>query len=370
MRMKRARWLRGTVLGALVAAAVISAGASAALAQQPPGPQRPPPGQPKGAETAPPPAPAKQEKPEYAIAVESALVNFDVLVTDEDGKVLSGLQKENFRVLDNGRPQAITNFAPVDEPITIVMLLEYSGSAYDYFAYKAATWGSRFLETLGPDDWVALVTYDLKPTIRVDFTKNKAEVQQVLASLSFPEFSESNMFDAIIDTANRLERVKGKTSILLITTGIDTFSSNSLGKTYQRLKESDATMFCVAVAESEFMAVEARGGLYEGANLTYFQAKNELDTFAKLTGGSAWFPRFEGELPSIFQSVAAFLRNQYRLGFSPSDAARDGKYHKLKVEVVGPDGKRLTVTNAKGKRGKVIVYAREGYVMPRSAAEK
>jgi VWFA-related protein len=368
--MKGMRWLGEAVLHATVVATVIWAGAVAARAQQPPGPQAPPPGQAKGAETAPPSATATQEKPGYAIAVESALVNFDVLVTDEDGRVLAGLNKENFRVLDNGRPQAITNLAPVEDPITIVMLLEYSGTAYDYFAYKAANWGSRFLEHLGPDDWVALVTYDLKPTIRVDFTRNKAEVQQSLASLSFPEFSESNMFDAIIDTADRLERVKGKTAVLLIATGINTLSSNSLNKTYQRLKESDATVFCIAVAEREFMAAEMRGGLYEGTNLTYLQAKNELDTFAKLTGGSAWFPRFEGELPSIFRSVAAFLRNQYRLGFSPANLARDGKYHKLKVEVVGPDGKRLRVTDAKGKKRKVIVYAREGYVMPRGAAEK
>jgi VWFA-related protein len=352
------------------AALVISASLGAARAQQPPGPQAPPPGQPKGAEAAPPPTPAKPETPEYSIAVESALVNIDVLVTDEDGSVLSGLQRENFRVLDNGRPQAITNFASVDAPITIVMLMEYTGIAYDYFAYKAANWGSRFLEHLGPDDWVALVSYDLKPTTQVDFTRNKAEVQEVLASLSFPQFREANMFDAILDTVERLDRVKGKTSILLITTGIDTFSENSLDQTYKRLRESDVTMFCVAVAESEFLAAEARGGVFDGANLTYLQAKNELDTFAKLSGGHAWFPRFEGELPSIFQSVAAFLRNQYRLGFSPSNAALDGKYHKLKVEIVGPDGKPLMVTNQKGKRRKVIVYAREGYVVPRGRAEK
>jgi VWFA-related protein len=368
--MKAVKWRRGSVLAAIVATAVVLGGAAALCAQQAPGPQAPPPGQPKGTETAPAPAPATQEKPGYAIAVETALVNFDVLVTDEDGRVLSGLKKENFRVLDNGRPQVITNFAPVEEPITIVMLLEYSGTAYDYFAYKAANWGSRFLEYLGPDDWVALVTYDMKPTIRVDFTKNKAEVQQALGSLSFPEFSESSMFDAIVDTANRLDRVKGKTSILLITTGIDTSSSNSLDGTYRRLKESDATVFCVAVAEREFMAAEMRGGLYQGANLTYLQAKNELDTFARLTGGNAWFPRFEGELPTIFRSVAGFLRNQYRLGFSPTNAARGGEYHKLKVEVIGPDGKSLRVRDAKGKKRKVIVYAREGYLMPRGAAEK
>ena len=146
--------------------------------------------------------------------METALVNLDVLVTDEDGRVLAGLKKENFRVLDNGKAQAITHFEPTGASITIVMLMEYSGSAYDYFAYKAASWGSNFLNHLEQKDYVALVTYDMKPTVRVDFTRDKAEVQQTLSALSYPGFHEANMYDAIIDTLDRLERVKGKKAIL------------------------------------------------------------------------------------------------------------------------------------------------------------
>ena len=322
--------------------------------QAPPGPQNPvPPAQQKDTQAPPPAGQAAPAGPEYTISVESALVNLDVLVTDEDGKVLAGLKKDNFRVLDNGRPQAITNLAPVEAPITIVMLLEYSGIAYDYFAYKGADWGSGFLSHLNPEDWVALIRYDMKPAIAVDFTHNKAAVRDALNTLSYPQFREANMFDAIFDTLDRLERVKGKKSILLITTGADTFSRHTLDQVYRRLKEADVTVFCIGSAEREYMNA--------GNSLSYFQAKNQLQTFARLTGGHSWFPRFEGELPSIFESVANFLRNQYRIGFSPPDLAHDGKYHRLKVEIVGPDGKPLVVKNDKGKRRKVIVYAREGY---------
>jgi hypothetical protein len=89
-----------------------------------------------------------------------------------------------------------------------------------------------------------------------------------------------------------------------------------------------------------------------------------------LSGGTAWFPRFEGEIPDIFRSVAAFLRSQYRIGFSPANLAHDGKYHKLKVEIVGPDGSPLIVTNPKGKRQKPEVYTREGYTAPKGPAAK
>ena len=352
--MKISPPIRFLLLAALAVALGVAPRSSANPPQAPPGPQNPvPPAQQKDAQPPPPPAQETQARPEYAISVESALVNLDVLVIDQDGKILAGLKKENFRVLDNGRPQAITNFAPADAPITIVMLLEYSGIAYDYFAYKGAYWGSGFLSHLNPEDWVALVTYDMKPTIAVDFTHNKAAVRDALNMLSYPQFREANMFDAMFDTLDRLERVKGKKSILLITTGADTFSSHNLGQTYRRLKEADVTVFCIGSAEREYMNA--------GNSISYFQAKNQLATFAKLTGGHSWFPRFEGELPGIFESVANFLRNQYRIGFSPPDLAHDGKYNRLKLEVVGPDGKPLVVKNEKGKRQKLTVFAREGY---------
>src|SRR5690242_7570466 len=300
---------------------------------------------------------AEQAQAKPASSTEAPVVNLDVLVTDEDGLVLAGLKKENFRVLDNGKPQTISQFEPIGAPITIVMLMEYSGIAYDYFAYKAAAWGSSFLNYLEPEDYIAVVTYDIKPAVRIDFTRNKAEVQQTLGSLSYPQFHEANIYDAIIDTLDRLDHVKGKKAILLISTGADTMGQGTLDDTLKRIKESDVTLFSVGVAEGEYQ----RSQISSGSSLSYLHSKNILDSLARMTGGTAWFPRFEGEMPEIFRSVAIFLRSQYRLGFSPSSAAQDGKYHKLKVEIIAPDGKPLMVTNPKGKRQKPRVYAREGY---------
>ncbi len=312
-----------------------------------------------------PQTPSSQDErkvPGPGISVETALVNLDVLVVDEDGLVLGGLTKENFRVLDEGKPQTVAYFEPVGAPITIVMLLEYSGSAYDYFAYKSASWGSTFLNHLEPKDYIALVTYDLKPTVQVDFTRNKVAVQEALSTLSYPQFHEANLFDALIDTLDRLQRVKGKTSVLVIGTGANTMSQNSLDDALRRIKRSDSTIFSVGVAEAEYQSAEAQ--LSGGNSLTYLQSKNQLRTFAKLSGGTAWFPRFEGEIPGIFRSVATFLRSQYRIGYSPANLATDGKYHSLKVEIVRPDGSPLIVTNPKGKRRKPVVYTREGYTAP------
>jgi VWFA-related protein len=304
---------------------------------------------------------AEQQQPEYSMSVESPLVVVDVLVTDEDGNVLTGLKKGNFRVLDDGKPQIITDFATTDAAITIVILMEYSGIAYDYFAYKAASWSTGFLDYLEQQDWVALVTYDVKPTVRVDFTRSKPAVEQALRSLSYPGFREANMFDAIADTLDRLEEVKGKRSILLITTGVDTFSRMRLDEVFDKLKRSNVTIFCVGIAESEYLMADLRS---RTSSIGYLQMKNQLQTFADLTGGFAWFPRFEGELPDLFRSIGGTLSNQYGISFSPPQESRDGKYHKLKVEVIGTDGLPLKVTDRKGKARNVMVYAREGYAAP------
>jgi VWFA-related protein len=294
----------------------------------------------------------------YTFKADATLVNLDVLVTDEDGRVLSGLKAGNFRVLDNGIPQKILNFSPVSQPITIVMLVEYSAASYNYFALKAAWWGSQFLDHLDERDWVALVTYDMRTKVQVDFTHNRYQIRDALTNLGYPQFRETNLFDALVDTLEKLDGVSGRKSILLMATGTNSMSEANLDEVFNRLKQSDVTVFCVGLAEAEYVR-------YGGSDISYVQAKTWLNTFAQQTGGIALFPRFEGELPDIFRSVVGFLRNEYTLSFRPPRESRDGRYHRLKVELVGADGKPLKVTNDKGRRRKVEVYAREGYTAPK-----
>jgi hypothetical protein len=112
---------------------------------------------------------------------------------------------------------------------------------------------------------------------------------------------------------------------------------------------------------------ETRSGV---SAIRYLQSKNQLQTFANLTGGIAYFPRFEGEIPAIFRSVVGFLRNEYDLGFSPAKQSLDGGYHKLRVEIVARDGRPLRVVNKKGKSRKVIAYARQGYVAKKNGSKQ
>jgi VWFA-related protein len=294
------------------------------------------------------------------LKIDATLVSLDVMVTDEDGRVLSGLKGGNFSVLDNGVPQKVLSFTSTSAPMTVVILMEYNSASYSYFAQKASVWATGFLNHLEPQDWVALITFDVKPKVQVDFTHKRYEVRDAVTTLGPPIFSEANLFDSIIDTLDKLDGVRGKKSILLIASGANSFSAANFDEVSERLKRTDATIFCVGLAEAEYMRY--------GGGISYLQEKNWLTTFAKQTGGIALFPRFEGELPEIFRSVVAFERNEYNLTFRPPKENRDGRYHRLRVEIVGSDGKSLRVTDPKGRLRKVEVYAREGYVAPQDKA--
>lgn len=355
------------LLAALATCLVLPLAENSVFAQAPTGPQggAPPPSQQQQNPSSQKPPNTAQQPPQagVTIAVDVPIVTLDVLATTQRGDILTGLKKENFRILDEGVPQTITTFGPLDAPITMVVLMEFSNVANGWFAAYAKYWADALFPNLKPQDWVALVTFDMNHRLEVDFTQNKDEVRNAIYHLYFPGFRESNIFDALLDTVDKLKDVKGKKSILVLASGIDTFSKHTLDQTMKQLRQSDVTIFCVGVAKPLMNRIEARGG--GGTSMTVLQAENQLKTFAQLTGGYSWFPQFDGEIPGVLHDATAYLRNQYSLSYSPSNGARDGKFHKIKVELVAPDGGPLTVQDQKGKKQKSLVYAREGYQAPK-----
>src|SRR6266446_6827453 len=324
---------------------------------------------PKKKEEPPPPAPEKPKKienmPDYSIKVDVPLVNLDVLVTTKDGQTIPGLKKENFKIMEDGAPQQISTFNQTEAPITAVLLVEFASTNYD-FMVEALNASYAFANTLKKDDWVAVISYDMKPQILADFTQDKRAVYAALNQLRMPGFAETNLFDAVFDTLDRVDRIEGKKYIILVTTGVDTFSKLTLDKILKKIKSTkDVTIYPISVGfvVREYCEVHhcrTRGFIPVG-NMDYLQADNEMKTFASLTGGRAYFPRFQGELPGIFGDIASDIRNQYSISYHPTNTKLDGSYRKLKVELHAPDGGPLKIRDQKGKELKVIVYAREGY---------
>jgi len=327
---------------------------------------------PKKKEEPPPPPPEKPKKiegmPDYSIQVTVPLVQVPVMVTTKDGQFISQLKKDNFRVFEDGVQQTISNFNISEAPITAVLLVEYAATNYS-FMIDALQASYSFVQSLKKDDWVAVEYYDMKPQILVDFTQDKGALLGALNQLRIPGFAETNLFDALYDTLDRLDRVEGHKYVILISTGFDSFSKLNLDQITKKIKVTkDVTIFPISIGWTlrEWCEVHHCTGMTRGmgipvTQMDYLQADNEMQSFARLTGGRFYQPRFQAEYPEIFHDIAGDIRNQYQIAYHPSNQKLDGTYRKLKVEVVAPDGGPLKVRDQKGKDVKYQVIAREGY---------
>ena len=313
-----------------------------------------------------PPPPETEKKPErinpdeiFTLSTTTSLVNVDVMVLDKEGNPLSTLNRKNFRLLDDGVPQTVSNFGTAQAPMTTCMVIEFS-NRYWAFLYLALRYAYNYLQFIQPKDWTAVISYDLKPEILTDFTQDRSQVRAALDTLRIPGFSEICVYDALSYTLDRMKDAKGRKAILLICTGFDTFSKLTYDQILKIVKSSDTVIYPISILE--FMTVRSP----RGDNIRTVQARNTLEYIAKYSGGQAYFPRFEGELPEIFEQISGQLRLQYGLGFVPTNPAKDGKFHKLKVDLVDDQGNPLRIVNQKGKVVKYRIVARDGYYAPKS----
>jgi VWFA-related protein len=252
-------------------------------------------------------------------------------------------------------------------PITAVMLLEFAANSY-YFIYDMRNAAYSFFRSLRPDDYTAVVTYDLHTHILTDFTNNKELIAESLQSLVIPGFSDTDMFDALYETLDRTSRIEGRKYIILIGSGRDTFSKLTLDKILAKVKATpNVTIFTIGTGaflnemgagRGTGMGLGGRGGM---GNMDYLQAQNQLKTFASMTGGLSFSPIFQGELPDIFSQINDSIRNQYVLTYRPTNTKNDGSYRKVKVLLVDNEGHPLRMQDEKGKPQKYSIIARDGY---------
>ena len=320
------------------------------------------------AESAPPPPPpppvVKNPKglENFSLRVNVPVVTVDIgVLLQKTHEFVPNLKEENFRIFEDGKPQEIVSFGRIQAPITAVLLCEFAANNY-WFIYDMRNAAYSFAQQLHPDDYVAVATFDMHTHILTDFTQDKRLVYESLNSLQIPGFNETNTFDAFYETLDRLSRVDGRKYVIFIGSGIDTFSKINLDKIMQKIKSTpNVTIYAVSTGQTARLTGNARGGMFGAHEIDYLQADNELRTFAGMTGGKAYFPRFEGEMPEIFRDISSAIRNQYAVSYRPTNAKEDGTYRKIRVELVNNEGKPLQMQDEKHHNLKYDVIARDGY---------
>ncbi|HEV7643991.1 MAG TPA: hypothetical protein VGO50_08640 [Pyrinomonadaceae bacterium] len=346
----------------------------------------------------------KAETDPDVLKISTNLVNIDAVVYNKKtNQIVVGLKKENFAVFENGVKQEITNFSTPEAPITIGVVVEFSkwteyfgragGGGFEPGTYEVlrpvAYFVSNFIQP--PQDYASIVAFDMRPTPITDFTNDPARLRAAVDLLlrNYPAFRENNVWDAVnftlvggkgdtvvlesskekyatyggmVDIKNR------RRAILLVTSGIDTFSKITYDKIRKVVQTAGVPIYIIGTGNMFFKKYEQflpAADDISGApgRMTFLQANNALRTLAAESGGAYYPITFEGEVPSVLKDINAFLRNQYSFAYDVPERPHDGKKYKLEVKVdINGDGQY--------EDKEYVVQHRPFYTAPKDAAPK
>jgi Ca-activated chloride channel homolog len=275
------------------------------------------------------------------IQVDVSLVLVNVTVTDPYDRLVTGLEKENFRVFEDGTQQEIVNFSSEDVPISIGVIFDMSGSMSDKLE-KARQAAVQFLRAANPRDEFFLVSFNDYARLTSDFTSSVEELQNRM--LYTTAKGQTALLDGIYLGLSQMRSARnGKRALLIISDGGDNHSRYNESDIRKFLKEADCQLYAIGVFDSNDLGRTIEEGY--GPTL--------LSELAEISGGRVFPVSTLNDLPDIATKIGEELRNQYLLAYRPSDAKRSGMWRKIKVKLVPPKG--LPPLN---------VYAKTGYRSP------
>ena len=309
-----------------------------------------------------------------AIRVSTELVKIDAIVFDKHKNFAAGLAQNDFRVLVDGVAQPVVFFSPVDAPAQVLVMVETSPAVYlIHNQHLIAAYA--LLQGLAPEDQVALVTYAQSPQGLMGFVTNKSALAAALGQIQYTlGTGQLNFYDSVSTVLDWLAASGGKKAMVLLTTGLDSSSPARWDALVQKLRQTDVTIFPVALGGSlrNYGAKKSKSSKKAGKSaasnaplddqtaspLSFEKANEALLSLAGITGGRAYFPVTANDFAPMYREIAASLRHQYVLGIEPR---HDGQYHLLSVEILDAHGQPLT---APAKRPEFQVLARQGYQAP------
>jgi len=278
-------------------------------------------------------------RPNARLRVNVNLVQVPVTVTDPMNRLVTGLEKENFQVFDNNAGQTIKYFSSEDAPLTIGIIFDLSGSMNGKFvrARKALT---EFLRTSNPQDEFFVVGFNDRPAIIVDYTSDPDDVEARMVMLK-PE-NRTALIDAVYLGIDHLRQAKfDRKALLIISDGGDNRSRYTEGELRKVVRESDVQIYSIGIFDQYAPTREEQLGPIL------------LHDVSEETGGQLFRVDDLADMADIATKISAELRNQYVLGYRSDDIKRDGKWRKLKVKLVPPQG-----------LPQLTVHARTGYYAP------
>ncbi len=306
-----------------------------------------------------------EQNSEIEFAPSSRTVTLKLRVEDPNGYFLPNIRRENFAVYENGVRQNNVNVEVEHAPVTAALLLELGGRYHELnkaLAMNVSQTGREALDVIDREDKVAIFKYDANLTPLADFNESHDRLGRIFDDLSLPATSEANLYDALLETLNRMHGVNGRKAIVLISTGVDTFSKASYEEVLRAVRESAIPIYAISLGQ--FIQLEANlyGPAAPFAHIDWNGAENRLEMLAQSSGGRAYQPQTDVEVPAIYDDIMENLRVRYVVTYVSSNPAASGPPRKIRVELIDPKtGQPLKFRDSDGRPITARVYVQESY---------
>lgn len=256
------------------------------------------------------------------IKVNVRLVEVYATVLDHKGKFVDGLQSENFQILENGRPQRISIFESNTDALSCAILLDTTGSMREALP-RVKNSVVKLMDTLDPQDSVAIFTFDDHLTVRQDFTTDKDAAKR--AVLRTRAQGSTALFDAISEASEELAKRRGKKALIVFTDGDDNSSLLTAGAAIAQARKVGIPLYAIAEGEATHSS----------------ELGKVLNELSENTGGVAYRVKKADEIEEIFQTIASNLRHLYLLSYKPLGDSSDGRWRKIDIQISGVQDYRL-----------------------------
>jgi Ca-activated chloride channel homolog len=301
----------------------------------------------------------------------TGVVTLKLLVQDLNGYFIPDLRRDNFIVYENDIRQ---NNATVDiehAPVSLALLIQLGGrypSLNKILASQAFDAGRQLIEATGREDRIAIWKYADRPEMLTDFSTDHEKLDGVLYSLQPPSISEANLYDALIAVLGRMQEVDSRKAIVLLSSGVDTFSKATLDEVLKAAGVSNTPVYAISLAEMLKRATDVLGSEAPSARIDWKRAEKNLGEIARASGGRLYSPTTSVELSAIYDDVMENLKVRYVITYKSSVAGNLNSPRTVRVELVNPKtGAPIQIVDVSGKTIHAHVVLEDSYVPSRAA---
>jgi VWFA-related protein len=307
------------------------------------------------------------QRSEIKFAPATRRVTIKLHVEDPNGYFLPNIRRENFAVYEDGVRQKDVSVDIEHSHVSVALLME-GGSRYHeinkLLGDDVPRLGRELLAVLTPDDKTAVFKYDSKLQTVADFGQSPSELDRVFIHYSAPGISEANFYDALLETMARMKDVPGRRAVIVISSGVDTFSKASFQDVLRAAEASAVPIYTIGLGHIMKLKGDVVGPSAPFARIDWDGAERQLEQLAKASGGRAYAVDSTLEIPGIYDDIMENLRVRYVISYASSNPATAGPPRKVQVELIDPQtGQALKIHDASGKAVAAKVYLQESFTL-------